>query len=213
VENVIPSFEHHILIIMAPTATPSATATVAMPPDQNVGPALLIVTGILTAFIVITTGARVFVRAKLRVLGWDDHTILLSTVCAILRLATQALQVSHGNGRHMEYLEKKDITASNMYGFYAMILLFASICFLKTSIILLLLRIRNSRRLRHFLYAVIAGLYITNFGSIFIIIAQCNPPSAYWTGKGKCWDIRVRIYYIYVTIGWSSYPFRISTFR
>ncbi|EGU74647.1 hypothetical protein FOXB_14847 [Fusarium oxysporum f. sp. conglutinans Fo5176] len=42
------------------------------------------------------------------------------------------------------------------------------------SILLLLLRIKDSRRVR--------------------------PVSAYWTGVGECWNPRIRIYYIYATI-------------
>jgi hypothetical protein len=181
---------------------PTQPREVNLPPDQNVGPALMIITGILTAFIIITTAGRLFVRFNLRILAWDDYTILIATILATLRTVMQAIQGHYGNGRHIEYLKKEDIVTSNMWGFYAMILLFSSICFLKTSIILLLLRIKSNPRLRAFLYAVIVGLFITNFGTVLIIVAQCNPPSAYWTGKGKCWDIRVRIYYIYVTIGW-----------
>jgi hypothetical protein len=57
--------------------------------------------------------------------------------------------------------------------------------------------------LRWSAWAVMAGLVITNFGCIVILLAECDPVEAYWTGSGKCWDARVRIYAIYLTIGMS----------
>ncbi|ENH72209.1 hypothetical protein FOC1_g10006584 [Fusarium oxysporum f. sp. cubense race 1] len=118
-----------------------------LPPDQNVGPILLGISGTCLALVIITTSVRIWVRSALRSSGWDDYTIIIVTLLGIARFGVQVGQI----------------------------LLFASICLLKISILLLLLRIKDSRRVR--------------------------PVSAYWTGVGECWNPRIRIYYIYATIG------------
>ena len=185
---------------MAPVIPPDP-----LPADVNLGPTLLAVSGILLALILITTMLRLFVRYWNGALGADDYTIAVVTVLCIARFAIQVVQVNkYGNGRHRWYLANDDYVNNNMLGWYAQVLLFATMCLLKVSICLLLLRIKNDRRLRIFLYVVMAGLFITNFGCIVILLAQCRPISVYWTGAGGvCWDTRVRIYSIYFTIAYS----------
>ncbi len=180
----------------------AAATTTPQLPDENAGPALLAISGILIALIMITTCLRLFVRFQHRAIGIDDYTIVLVTVLCLMRFAIQVVQVNKfGNGRHRVYLAVDDYINNNMLGWYAQILLFASTCFVKCSICLLLLRIKKERRLKIFLYILMGGLFITNFGCIVILLAQCQPISVYWTGGGGvCWDTRVRIYAIYFTI-------------
>ncbi|KAF5603276.1 integral membrane protein [Fusarium pseudocircinatum] len=149
-----------------------------LPPDQNVGPILLGISGTCLALVIITTSVRIWVRTALRSSGWDDYTIVIVTLLGIARYGVQVGQVSIGNGRHRWYIEPEDYVQNNKLGWVAQILLFASICLLKISILLLLLRIKDSRSVR--------------------------PVSAYWTGVGECWNPRIRIYYIYATIGMYS---------
>lgn len=174
-----------------------------LPPDENVGPALLGVSGTCLALVIITTSVRLWVRSALRSLGPDDYTITVVTILGIIRFGVQVAQVAIGNGRHRWYIDAEDYMRNNMLGWFAQILLFASICLLKISILLLLLRIKDSQRVKYAAWGIMAGLFITNFGCIFILLAECRPISAYWTGVGNCWDARVRIYYIYATIGYS----------
>ncbi|KAL7758482.1 hypothetical protein ACKLNR_010909 [Fusarium oxysporum f. sp. zingiberi] len=148
-----------------------------LPPDQNVGPILLGISGTCLALVIITTSVRIWVRSALRSSGWDDYTIIIVTLLGIARFGVQVGQVSIGNGRHRWFIEPEDYVQNNKLGWVAQILLFASICLLKISILLLLLRIKDSRRVR--------------------------PVSAYWTGVGECWNPRIRIYYIYATIAFS----------
>ncbi|KAI7768197.1 hypothetical protein LZL87_012046 [Fusarium oxysporum] len=148
-----------------------------LPPDQNVGPILLGISGTCLALVIITTSVRIWVRSALRSSGWDDYTIVIVTLLGITRFGVQVGQVSIGNGRHRWFIEPEDYVQNNKLGWVAQILLFASICLLKISILLLLLRIKDSRRVR--------------------------PVSAYWTGVGECWNPRIRIYYIYATIAFS----------
>lgn len=172
-----------------------------LPPDQNVGPILLGISGTCLALVIITTSVRIWVRSALRSSGWDDYTIIIVTLLGIARFGVQVGQVSIGNGRHRWFIEPEDYVQNNKLGWVAQILLFASICLLKISILLLLLRIKDSRRVRYAAWGIMAGLVVTNFGCIIILLSECRPVSAYWTGVGECWNPRIRIYYIYATIG------------
>ncbi|KAK4159945.1 hypothetical protein QBC43DRAFT_304145 [Cladorrhinum sp. PSN259] len=184
---------------MAPVSAPNP-----LPPDDNVGPALLAISGVLIGLVVITSSLRLFVRFSLNALGLDDYTMVLVTAMCITRFGIQVAQVNeYGNGRHRWYLTDDQYVNNNMLGWYNQIFLFLSMCLLKVSICLLLLRIKKEKALKRFLYALMAGLFITNFGCVIILLAQCQPISAYWTRIGKCWDTRVRIYAIYITISYS----------
>ncbi|EXL69312.1 hypothetical protein FOPG_14715 [Fusarium oxysporum f. sp. conglutinans race 2 54008] len=174
-----------------------------LPADQNVGPILLGISGTCLALVIITTSVRIWVRSALRSSGWDDYTIIIVTLLGIARFGVQVGQVSIGNGRHRWFIEPEDYVQNNKLGWVAQILLFASICLLKISILLLLLRIKDSRRVRYAAWGIMAGLVVTNFGCIIILLSECRPVSAYWTGVGECWNPRIRIYYIYATIAFS----------
>lgn len=174
-----------------------------LPPDSNVGPVLLGVSATLIALVIITTSLRMWVRFSMRTLGWDDYIMVVVTGLGIARFAIQVAQVKLGNGRHRWYIPKENYINNNMLGWVAQMLLFASICLLKVSIMLLLLRIKDARWLRYTSWGIMTGLFITNFGAIIILLAECDPVNAYWTGVGKCWDARIRIYWIYLTIAYS----------
>ncbi len=172
-----------------------------MPPDQNSGPMLLISSVILLFFAVVTTGLRLLVRAKNRMLGWDDYTIVLAGLLSVARIGCQIAQVRSDYGRHRWYITVQDYKVATMFGWFAQLALFAGLCLLKISICLLLLRIKNERWLRYLIYGVMAGLVLTNGGVLVILLAECRPVEAYWRFDGVCWDPRVRIYSIYFTIG------------
>ncbi|KAL2878379.1 hypothetical protein SGCOL_006350 [Colletotrichum sp. CLE4] len=180
---------------MAPVTPPNP-----LPPDENVNPILLGVSGVLVFFVVITTSIRLYVRFSLRHLGWDDYLMGIVASLGIVRYGVQCAQGNTGNGKHRWYISTEEYVNNNMLGWFAQILLFASICLLKCSIMLLLLRIKDSSRLKYFLWSVMAGLVITNFGVIIILLAECDPVNAYWTGNGVCWEAKIRIYSIYLTI-------------
>ncbi|UKZ91484.1 uncharacterized protein TrAFT101_006461 [Trichoderma asperellum] len=174
-----------------------------LPPNRNIGPTLIVITVILTAFMLLTTGLRIYTRFSLRAQGWDDYLMIIVNVLALTRMSVQVVQVSvYNNGRHRWYISESDYVNNNMLGWYAQIFLFAGVCFLKSSILFLIVRLRDEPNVRRILYAVVTGLFITNFGTIIILVAECSPPSVYWTQQGgKCWDTRIRIYAIYFTIG------------
>ncbi|KAF5658762.1 aldehyde dehydrogenase, partial [Fusarium circinatum] len=54
-----------------------------LPPDQNVGPILLGISGTCLALVIITTSVRIWVRTALRSSGWDDYTIVIVTLLGV----------------------------------------------------------------------------------------------------------------------------------
>ncbi|KAF6798147.1 integral membrane protein [Colletotrichum sojae] len=172
-------------------------------PDENVNPILLGISGVLLFFVIFTTALRLYVRFALRHSGWDDYTMAVTAGLGIIRYGVQWAQGASGNGRHRWFISHEEYIHNNMLGWFGQILLFASICLLKCSIMLLLLRIKDSSRLKYGLWAVMGGLVVTNFGVIIILLAECDPVEAYWTGVGQCWNAKVRIYAIYLTISYS----------
>ncbi len=183
--NTIAALPPYASVGSLPYGSPSSSGPDPVPPDDDVGPALLITSSVLLACALVTSALRLYVRTHNRMLGWDDYTILLTVLCAVARFGCQVAQVRHGDGRHRIYLTPDDYQLSNMYGWYAQLFLFVGLCLLKVSICLLLLRIKNDdRRLRRLMYAVITGLVLTNGGVLLILLAECRPIEAYWMGDG-----------------------------
>ncbi|CAK7211439.1 hypothetical protein SEUCBS140593_001172 [Sporothrix eucalyptigena] len=182
-------------------ATDSMQAS-SEPADSDVGPALVISSSTLMSFVVITTVLRLLVRARNRMIGWDDLTIACVAVLSAARLGCQIAQVRHGDGRHREYIDSDDYITASRLGWYALLLFFVAVCLMKISICLLLLRIKNEKWLRWLIYGVMAGLVVTNGGVVVILLAECRPVDQYWDDVGSCWDPRVRIFSTYLTIAY-----------
>ncbi|KAJ0306959.1 hypothetical protein Brms1b_010151 [Colletotrichum noveboracense] len=86
----------------------------ALPPDEDIGPASVATAAVLTALMIITTSARIWVRAANRKLGWDDWTILVASGVSIVRFAFVVKQQQYGNGRHRVYLSEYDYMMINI---------------------------------------------------------------------------------------------------
>ncbi|ORY62125.1 uncharacterized protein BCR38DRAFT_305977, partial [Pseudomassariella vexata] len=179
-----------------------------LPRDVNVGPILLGLTLTLLGFVFITTFLRIYARLSLRTAGWDDYTMMAAVAVVIVRVSIQIIQVvEYGNGRHRWFISAEDYVNNNRLGWFAQITLFVGNCLVKISIIFLMLRIKESRSLKIVLGIMMIGLIITNLGVVVILLAECRPISTFWEGPavtgGKCWNTKIRIYYIYFTIAYS----------
>lgn len=173
----------------------------ALPPDEDIGPASVATAAVLTALMIITTSARIWVRTANRKLGWDDWTVLIASGVSIVRFAFVVKQQQYGNGRHRVYLSDYDYMMINMYGWWGQILLFLAVAFLKVSICFLILRIKDTKILKILLYTIMGGVLVSNFGVVIILVAECQP-AGFWRGKSaKCWPTQIRIYSIWATIG------------
>ncbi|KIH93044.1 integral membrane protein [Sporothrix brasiliensis 5110] len=189
--------------MQAATEPDLSAMDVISPPDENVGPTLIVTSSVLMFLVFVTTTLRLLVRARNRMLGWDDLTIALVAILSATRLGCQIAQVHFGDGRHRSYIDAGDYQTANRFGWYALLLFFVAICLMKISICLLLLRIKNERWLRWLIYGMVAGLLATNGGVVIILLAECRPVDEYWNNMGACWDPRVRVFSIYLTIGYA----------
>lgn len=177
----------------------SGNAPNPLPPDRNVGPALIAWTSTLTALSVITTILRLIVRKGNRALGWDDWTILATITVATARSGVNIKGATEGYGRHKWYLPKAQQEKVNMFGWYGQVLLFITLFLLKTSICILILRIKKTKSLKMIVYPLLAVLFLTNILPVIVLLSECRPVATFWRpSAGKCWDPKIRIYSIYV---------------
>jgi hypothetical protein len=169
-------------------------------PHDDKGPTLLALTCILTSLAVLTTSLRCWVRWGNRQLGLDDGATAVATVLAVVRMSIQIVSVRYGNGKHREFVSDHDYKMVNKLTWATQVLLFPTICLMKVSICVLILRIKDTRTLRYILGAVITGLVLTNFECLLVLLAECSPLDAYWNGTSAthCWPAKVRIYSIYL---------------
>ncbi|KAF2760376.1 hypothetical protein EJ05DRAFT_498333 [Pseudovirgaria hyperparasitica] len=177
-----------------------------LPPDHNVGPALIAWTSILNTLSLLTTALRLIVRRGNGVTGWDDWTILATVTVATVRSALNITGATYGYGRHRWYLTTGQQEKVNMYGFYGQVLLFITLCLLKWSICILLLRIKSTRTLKCIVYPLIAGLFLTNLLCVVVLLAECSPVATFWRpAAGSCWPAKVRINSIWLQASYSVF--------
>jgi hypothetical protein len=139
------------------------------------------------------------VRAKRHALGGDDYTIAAASLLTIGRVTCQLISVQHGNGRHREFLSTEDYQYINFLTWLTQLFLFPILCLLKISVCLLVLRIKSTKRLKYGLWSLIVLLVLTTLLPDIVLLAECDPVSAYWTSQNdKCWTPNVRIYSIYL---------------
>ena len=124
---------------------------------------------------------------------------VLSTVSTSFNIA----QIHRGGGRHIRYLTLSQIISIRKYTDLAELFLIVITCLTKVSIILFLMRIPNSQRLKYFLWILIFGLVVVNSTCAIVYILQCRPMNALWdpTAEGHCWSIKVYMIWGYVQGG------------
>jgi len=167
--------------------------------DDDAGPTLLTISIVMVVLIVLTTGLRLLVRAQRKALGGDDFTITAATLLSIGRILIQIVSVPRGNGRHREFLSKSNYQYVNFCTWLTQLFLFPLLCLLKTSVCLLVLRIKNTKSLRYGLWTLITLLVLTTLLPEIVLLAECSPVSAYWMSQSnKCWSPDIRIYSIYL---------------
>jgi hypothetical protein len=167
--------------------------------SDDAGPTLLVISIVVLVLVLTTTALRVAVRVKRQALGGDDYTIAAASLLTIGRVTCQIISVSHGNGRHREFIANHDYEYINFLTWLTQLFLFPILCLLKISVCLLVLRIKSTKTLRYCLWSLIGLLVITTLLPDIVLLAECDPVSAYWTSQhDKCWNPNVRIYSIYL---------------
>jgi hypothetical protein len=133
--------------------------------------------------------------------------MVVATLLSIAMYALSIAAVKAGKGHHQDDLSESQIERVGELSWINQILLFCSLCMIKVSISLLILRIKNSKWLKITLYTTIALLAITNLIPIIALCVECNPTYGFWrrTAPGVvCHPPDFRIYSIWVQSGMSK---------
>lgn len=167
---------------------------------------LLILTCILTASSISSTILRCLARASQRSFSWDDWLIFLTTALLIARTGLQI----HGVQVYTRSLRSMVVSTSSAEllmeeEWITHLLSFPTICLLKCSCCLFLLRLEKQPKRRMvvwFVRIIMAGLVITNLEPFILYLAECSPVKAYWISEaGTCWPDEVRTASLYLQLG------------
>ena len=168
-----------------------------------VGKHLIIWSAIFGVFAISSTVIRIIVRGSRRTFGHDDSFIIAALLCTIVRYSVNIHAVRSGYGQHQRTLEAKQYEYTNFLSWLGQIFLFSSLCLLKISIGLLIMRIKDTRKMRIFQWTLIAGLVASTIEVLVVLLSECQPTRAWWEkGAGKCWPNKIRIYSIYIQAGY-----------
>ncbi|KAI1138504.1 integral membrane protein [Hypoxylon sp. FL0543] len=155
---------------------------------------------------------RMYTRiAILKRTGWDDWTMVVAVVLAIITDVIVTLMVHHGVGRHALYLEEEQRVNAVYMIWLSVPFSPGSAALGKISIALFLIRLINRNRLqKSFLWALIFLLVIVNLILVVVTFAQCTPVTFLWervgTGAhGTCWAPTVQQYYGYFQGAFSAW--------
>ncbi|KAG9193476.1 hypothetical protein G6011_03511 [Alternaria panax] len=124
--------------------------------NDSQAPVLLGVCGSLTLFAVLLLSARLWSRVRpFWNLHLDDWTAVVATFLAIAKYIIVCLACAHGFSQRTKYVPAASRLAAMRLIFFCQALWNVSICLVKISVTLLLLRIKQTRAWRIFLYSTI----------------------------------------------------------
>ncbi|KAL8896124.1 MAG: hypothetical protein Q9207_007865, partial [Kuettlingeria erythrocarpa] len=114
-------------------------------------------------------------------------------ICQFVNLVGLGLvtaEVFNGLGRHMYYLQPDQRRRFHIIGWIDWMQTFIVIMLTKISICLFLLRIKNNKSNKIFMYALIAANVLVTAVSCFLFLGLCRPMRAYWDVgvDGKCFS-------------------------
>ncbi|KAL9012636.1 MAG: hypothetical protein Q9173_002606 [Seirophora scorigena] len=137
----------------------------------------------------LTNPLRIVTRMRLvRIVGWDDYTIVCATLGHIVGLVVVFIQVHYGFGVHRSDLTTRQYTQFQKYSYGEWIQTFQTLMFTKLSICFLLLRIPVQNYLKRPIQGAVAVLVVTNIVLTLLWILQCNPAAGAWNKEipAKC---------------------------
>jgi hypothetical protein len=143
--------------------------------SDDAGPTLLVISIVVLVLVLTTTALRITVRTKRHALGGDDYTIAVASLLAIGRVTCQIISVSHGNGKHREFIANQDYEYINFLTWLTQLFLFPILCLLKISVCLLVLRIKSTKTLRYCLWSLVTLLVLTTLLPDIVLLAECDP--------------------------------------
>ncbi|PSN74749.1 hypothetical protein BS50DRAFT_479662 [Corynespora cassiicola Philippines] len=149
--------------------------------DDTQSPILLGVGGGLLCISILLLCARLWSRMRpISRLRLDDWTALAATILAIAHYALLSASVVYGLGRHARFVSFSHRRMSLQLLFISQVVWFWSITLVKLSVAFLLLRIKQTRRWRIFVYSTMTILLLAAFAQTFFQFLQCRPFQVYW---------------------------------
>ncbi|KAL8728057.1 MAG: hypothetical protein Q9166_005657 [cf. Caloplaca sp. 2 TL-2023] len=129
----------------------------------------------------LSTAVRTWVRGRLtRNMGWDDYHMIIGQIVNLVGLGFVTAEVFDGLGRHMYYLQPHERRRFQIIGWLDWMQTFIAIMFTKISICLFLIRIKNDKSNKIFMYSLIAANILVTAVSCFLFLGICRPLHAYW---------------------------------
>ncbi|KAF2280645.1 uncharacterized protein EI97DRAFT_368449 [Westerdykella ornata] len=124
----------------------------------------------------------------------DDYVMMLSYAFVIVDSTLLLKCVPFVFGRDPSTFTLADGERSNMYAIISQPFWAWSMCFLKVSIALMLLRLETATKMRRFLWANIAFQILLGFYNMITQLLQCIPLRAAWdllklTQNARCWSV------------------------
>jgi hypothetical protein len=177
------------------------------PRSDSVTPLVIGATTCLLFFALITYGLRIWIRTKSQVaLGLDDLAITFATVFTIANYSVNAAIFQVTKGQHTFYIPLPAIEQAAKLSFAVFSVWVWSVCLIKISVCLMLLRIKQSRPWKVGLWAMIASLFSIAIISTICYMAMCNPIQANWELKyalqpQACWSTQVFLNFTYTISG------------
>ncbi|KAF2474424.1 uncharacterized protein BDR25DRAFT_157587, partial [Lindgomyces ingoldianus] len=132
---------------------------------------------------------RLYIRTRMtKNLWWDDGLLVAGTLFSIVGVTFNLIMVSHGAGRHRYYLTREQTAKVLQYNTLFAAMNIPCVCLVKTSILLFIYKVQNSKRVARFIYVLLALTISVGLGTSIFIWLQCIPFNALWNPrvKGKC---------------------------
>ncbi|CAL8582198.1 hypothetical protein XPA_007867 [Xanthoria parietina] len=161
--------------------------------DEDNGKKYLGAAWALVVCATLSTCVRVWVRGRLtRNMGWDDYNMIVGQFVNLVGLGLVTAEVFNGLGRHMYYLSPDERRRFHLIGWLDWMQTFTAIMFTKISICVFLLRIKDDRTNKIFMYSLIGANIIVTAVSCALFLTFCRPLHAFWDVgvEGDCFSKR-----------------------
>ncbi|KAF1808102.1 hypothetical protein P152DRAFT_462912 [Eremomyces bilateralis CBS 781.70] len=160
----------------------------APPPDPNESRQGVLL-GPLTVLLLLSLGfygLRLYsrIRPKMRV-SWDDYSITLSVILAIILFGVTCQSAAYGFGRHAITVTPNHMVGIMLLTYISQLALMWSVTFTKISVAFMLLRIRRSKIWIWGMWGSIVILMGAAIAYTVIISTECIPTSDFWNRAVK----------------------------
>lgn len=192
--------------------------------SEDQGTKALVVAAVLLGVAIVTVIARLYVRILLRrALGWDDFTIIASSVSTsplrplyeiggkpltgyqvfgIAAFATYVKCIQAGMGRHLVCLTLQGISDVAKWSLISQILITVNLGLTKVSVCLFVMRVidKAKKRITQLLWVLIAFIIISHLVQVLLFCLQCRPIQGVWDIfiKSTCFSANVTYLSAYV---------------